>query len=135
MTENQQEIVEPLAKFHVRVYGNGNRFVLPEPTRIRYNIKEGYYIEVIIRTVEIGSGGILERAYFIPKVSTNGVITIPKELVNELQIQKGDILEVILLNYFSLEHLARGVSKLKVPSKGYIILEPDEERNLLRWDD
>jgi len=133
MTEQDQaKIAEPLAKFHVKVYGNGNRFVLPEPTRIRYRIREGYFIEVIIRTIEIESGAILERAYFIPKVSTNGVITIPKGLVKELDIQKGDVLEVILLNYFSLGRVARGTSKLKMPVNGYVILEPEEERQLLK---
>ena len=128
----KEQVIEPLAKFHVKVYGNGNRFVLPEPTRIRYRIREGYFIEVIIRTIEIESGAILERAYFIPKVSTNGVITIPKGLVKELNIQKGDVLEVILLNYFSLRRLARGASKLKMPVKGYVILEPNEEQQLLK---
>ena len=132
-TENtESQVIEPLAKFHVKVYGNGNRFVLPEPTRIRYRIREGYFIEVIIRTIEIESGTILERAYFIPKVSTNGVITIPKGLVKELNIQRGDVLEVVLLNYFSLRRLARGASKLKMPVKGYVILEPNEEQQLLK---
>ena len=126
------EIAEPLAKFHVKV-AQGRRFTLPEATRLRYDIEEGYYIEVIVRLIDKETKEIVGRGHFVPKVSRFGMITIPKGLCEKLGIEKGDVLEVLLIDYFSIHDiLGERAKKLRnVLRHGFEVLDPLQERQLL----
>jgi len=125
---DQREIVEPLAKFHIRVT-SGRRFTLPRETRDLYSIHEGYYVELIVRKIDPKQQRIIGRGLFVPKVSTNGVITIPKALVNQLNIRKGEIVEVLIIDILKPEDLLSEKAKLlKGVLRGkYEILTPEQE--------
>lgn len=133
MSENAK-IIEPLAKFHIKIT-SGRRFTLPRETRDLYSIQEGYYVELIVRKIDPKLHKIVGRGLFVPKVSTNGVITIPKALVNKLDIQKGEIVEILLINYISPADLFKWLPNTYLQNLlkgGFTLLDPTRERNYVR---
>jgi len=132
MTEEQ--VIEPLAKFHIRIT-SGRRFTLPRETRDLYSIKEGYYVELIIRKIDPKHRKIVGRGLFAPKVSTNGVITIPKALVEELEIQKGEVVEILLINYIAPTDIFKKLSMdhaYNLLKGGFSLLDSTTEKEYIK---
>ena len=78
-----------LSKFPARIV-KGLRFRLPKPLRERYNIQQG---DFVVLTIEKGKSCII-RTF---KVSTDGLIYIPREDCIALGMNDGDLVDVSLL--------------------------------------
>lgn len=87
--------MEPLAYYQARV--GAGKTTIPHETRIRYRIKAGDVVKV-----EIFNPQTKKKAIFTARVSTNGVMRVPKEVLNNLQIGSGDIVDVSLLEIYYL---------------------------------
>jgi len=122
MKEEQRKIVEPLAKFHVKVTRAG-QFTFPYYTRLYYNLNIGDFVELIVRTRDNDL-----RGFFIARLGDKAGITIPSELRTDLGIKQGDIVEIVLVKYYRLSDILG--EKLKVLEelalKGYKIITPEE---------
>lgn len=128
----KEQIAEPLAKFHARVLYNG-RIAIPENTRVRYGLGKGDWVEILLRKVEPNNGPILGRGHFFARITNKGLITIPKGLRYELDINEKEIVEVFLLNFFKIETLLRKrcIQASKLIHEGYEVLDEEAEKRLL----
>ena len=115
MSEEKQ-VAEPLMKMPVTL-DNQFRFVIPSPVRKFYGIQDKDVIEVIIRKIRKEDDRILieSRGYLITQVSVRGLIKIPLKLREQMRISHEDFIEVILIDYHSLDELLseKGKSILK----------------------
>ena len=98
------KIVEPLAKFHALITTKG-RFTIPKETRKLYRIDEGDFVELIVRKIDPQTLTPTKRAVTILKVSTNGVCVLPKVLMNTISVNKGDIIELLLMSSIKPEEI------------------------------
>lgn len=75
------------------------------------------------------------RARFWAQLTIYGRLTIPLGLRKELNIQEGDFIEVLLIDYVRVKDVVgeKGYSILKeVKSNSYELLTPDQELKLLK---
>ena len=137
MTEQEAKIIEPLAKFHAKVLSK-NRITFPKETRDFYRISEMDYVVVILRIREAPETIPKGRVLLVLRVSTNGLVSIPKELVSKFNIQKGDILEIILVKVVHSPQIKieEGTFSITLPTdfkkRGYILLDKTMEIQLLQ---
>ena len=101
------EIAEPLAKFHARLDVSG-RVTIPRHIRSVFRIHQNDYIKATIRRVNVDLGlkviyVLGEEKDIIMRVGRAGMITIPQEVKEKLQLEPGDLVEVLLLNVFKLK--------------------------------
>ena len=105
MTEEQ--VIEPLAKFHARLDVSG-RVTIPRHVRSVFHIHRNDYIKATIRHINVDlslkviyvSG---EERNIIMRVGRAGMITIPRKIREKLQLESGDLVEILLLNVFKLK--------------------------------
>ncbi|WP_324734933.1 AbrB/MazE/SpoVT family DNA-binding domain-containing protein [Thermococcus sp. SY098] len=131
MPENQQ-IIEPLAKFHVPVISKF-RVVIPEGEKELFGLNKGTYIEIIIRKINPSNFKPLKRVHTLVKLTSRGMFTINKQIRQELDIEIGDILEILLINYYTLEDLVKDEYKhlLHFVENGFEIIDEHQEREIL----
>ncbi|AEC51597.1 putative protein Predicted transcription regulator, SpoVT/AbrB family [Pyrococcus sp. NA2] len=103
-----QEAIEPLAKFHAKVDKSG-RVIIPKYIRDIYEINQGDFVVMIVRKVRIDKKDrkvyVLRQVKFSAKVNERGVVVVPKQLREHLDIKPGDLLEVLLMDHYkSNEH-------------------------------
>ncbi|AEH25100.1 AbrB/MazE/SpoVT family DNA-binding domain-containing protein [Pyrococcus yayanosii] len=130
MPENQQ-IIEPLAKFHAQVYRNG-RIAIPKNERDYFGIDQHDIVELIIRKIE--NGQIKGRGWFIAQLTVRGVLTIPLGLRKELDISDGDFVEVLLIGFIRIEDVVgeRGLKIMRaLRANDYRIISDEDEKRLL----
>jgi len=123
MQEKEQErIVEPLAKFHVKVTRAG-QFTFPYYTRVYYNLGIGDFVELIVRTKDNTL-----RGFFIARLGDKAVVTIPAEIRAKLDIHQGNVVEIILVRYYRLSDILGDRLKVleELALKGYKIITPKE---------
>nr|CCE70662.1 TPA: SpoVT/AbrB family transcriptional regulator [Pyrococcus abyssi GE5] len=128
MNQNkEQQATEPLAKFHVKVT-RGGQFTFPYYTRIYYNLNIGDFVELIVRTRKSKL-----RGFFIARLGDKAGVTIPSEIRTNLRIKQGDIVEIVLIKYYRLQDILGDKVKIleELASKGYKLLTPEEEKQLL----
>lgn len=131
-TENQeQHVMEPLAKFHAQVYKNG-RIAIPKNERDYFGIGQHDIVELIIRKIE--DDRINGRGWFLAQLTTRGLLTIPLGLRKELNVSEGDFVEVLLLNFIRIEDVI-GEKGLKIMralrASDYKIISEEDEKRLL----
>jgi len=131
----EQGIIEPLAKFHARVTSK-MRMAIPKETRTLYEINFGDFVEIIIRKLDVETKNPLKRAFAILKLSANGQVVIPKEMAQELGIEKGLIVEVLLIDVIKSEEILRIRSippqwAHVLKNKGFAIINENEEKALV----
>ncbi|ALM76226.1 AbrB/MazE/SpoVT family DNA-binding domain-containing protein [Thermococcus barophilus] len=102
-----QQIIEPLAKFHARLDKDG-RATIPKHVRAIFHIHQDDYVKATIRKINVDLGlkkiFILgEERDIIMRVGRGGTITIPQKVREKLQLTQGDLVEVSLLNVFKLK--------------------------------
>ncbi|ALM74858.1 AbrB/MazE/SpoVT family DNA-binding domain-containing protein [Thermococcus barophilus] len=125
-----QQIIEPLAKFHAEVDKYG-RFTLPKATRKRYNIDQSDFVELIVRIIK--ENEILNRVHVLVRVAKDGKIYLPQKVVKEFSIEQDDILEVLLIRYFKIDDLlTEEARKIKHLLKNkYEVITTTQEREIL----
>ncbi|RLF83145.1 hypothetical protein DRN44_01955 [Thermococci archaeon] len=134
MTEEQQ-VIEPLAKFHVKVYSQ-HRITFPKETREVYKIQDGDYVLLILRKITETPPNILKRALLFLKISRNGVIVLPKDFIKEFEISIGEIVEILFLKHVSAPkvHIPE-LSSIKTltitRNKEFIPISETQEREIL----
>lgn len=132
MTSNKTKVVEPLAKFHAKVYVKG-RIRIINNEREFLELTDGDIVKLIIRTLDEEKKPVA-RAYFEGMLVSGGNVTIPKDLIQKLNIKKGDMIEVLLVGYTKLNEI--------IPEEHYRLLKQfkygkfklitaDEEKQLL----
>jgi len=89
--------MNPLAYYQARI--SVGKVTLPYETRERYGIKTGDVVKV-----EIFNPKTKKKAVFTAKVSTNGVMRIPKEVLTNLDVKLGDIVDITLLEIYYLPY-------------------------------
>ncbi|MBO8175739.1 MAG: AbrB/MazE/SpoVT family DNA-binding domain-containing protein [Thermococcus sp.] len=135
--KDMQEVIEPLAKFHAIVTSKG-RFTIPKETRRVFGIDEGDYVELLIRKLDPNTNKPLRRAITILRVGTNGRGVIPSELTKRLDIQLGEIVEVLLITFFKPEDILSDKVRFKkyIPDlirKGYAIISEEDEKEIIQF--
>ena len=131
MTDSEAKIIEPLAKFHAKVSTKG-RVAIPKETRKLYELEYGDYLSLIVRKVDPITKSPIKRAFLIVKLSSNGQVVIPKQLLDELNIEIGEITEVLLVGVVKTREI---LSKANVPfeyqewivKKGFSLISKTEE--------
>ncbi|WP_297494484.1 AbrB/MazE/SpoVT family DNA-binding domain-containing protein [Thermococcus sp.] len=137
MPDSEPKIIEPLAKFHVRVLSK-NRITFPKETRDFYRISEFDYVLIILRIREAPEVAPKGRVLLVLRIGTNGVASIPKDIISKFNIQKGDILEIILLKVIHSPKIKinEGGLSITIPSefkkRGYTVLDERTETQLLQ---
>ncbi|MEO2152066.1 MAG: AbrB/MazE/SpoVT family DNA-binding domain-containing protein [Thermococcus sp.] len=132
MTDSEARVIEPLAKFHAKVYVKG-RIRIINNEREFLGLNDGDIVKLIIRTLDEKKKPVA-RAYFEGMLVSGGNVTIPKDLIQKLNIKKGDMVEVLLVGYTKLNEI--------IPEEHYRILKQfkygkfrlitvDEEKQLL----
>ena len=101
------KIIEPLAKFHARLDRDG-RVTIPRHVRAVFHINKDDYIKATIRRVHVDLDlktiFILgEDSGVIMRVGRGGMVTIPQKIREELQLDPGDLVEIIIENVFKLK--------------------------------
>ncbi|BAD84283.1 transcription regulator, SpoVT/AbrB family [Thermococcus kodakarensis KOD1] len=104
---SKARVAEPLAKFHARLDRDG-RVTIPRHVRTVFHINKDDYIKATIRRVYVDLGlktiFILgEDTGVIMRVGRGGMVTIPQKVREELQLDPGDLVEVIIENVFKLK--------------------------------
>jgi len=135
MTENQERIVEPLAKFHAKVSTKG-RVAIPKETRALYEIQYNDFVILSVRKVDTKAKRPIKRALMLGKVSTSGQTVIPKQLQEDLGIHVGEIVEIALMGVIKTRQF---LLRLKLPQKylewllkrGFILIDEETEKSLL----
>lgn len=132
MTE-EQRIVEPLAKWHPKVYIKG-RIRLVSSEKEAFRLEDGDTVKLIIRKIQIEPYRVLGRAYFEGLIVSGGNITIPKKLMEELGIKVGETVEVLLVGFSRLKEMLppehyEVIKRLKRGS--YKIISEEEEKEIL----
>jgi len=133
MPENAK-ILEPLAKFHARILSQ-NRITIPKETREVHSISARDYVVVILRKLQGATP--IQRVLVILRVSTQGVAPLPMELVRQLNLVKGEIVEVVLLKVIHPPKLL--IQDISIPAeflgeiynKGFVFLDPSSERRII----
>ena len=139
MIKDQREIVEPLAKFHALITTKG-RFTIPKETRRVFGIKEGDYLELIIRKLDPQTKKPTKRAIIIVRLNVTGQGVVPAELIRKMNIKlKEDILEVLLVRFFKPEEVLKGKIVFEkyvqdLLKKGYAIISEEDEKETLGFD-
>ena len=135
-TENtESQVIEPLAKFHVKVYSQ-HRITFPKETREVYNIQEGDYVLVVLRKIIGSPPTILKRILLLLKVSKNGVMVLPAKLIKEYEISVGDIVEILFLRRVPAPkvHIPE-LSSIKTLNisrdKGFVPISEAQEKEIL----
>ncbi|NJE47344.1 AbrB/MazE/SpoVT family DNA-binding domain-containing protein [Thermococcus sp. GR7] len=130
--QDNAKIIEPLAKFHAKVYVKGRVRIISNE-RDFLGLSDGDIVKLIIRTLDENKRPV-HRAYFEGMLVSGGNVTIPKELINKLGIKKGDVVEILLIGYQKLHEI--------IPEEHYLLLRQyssgkfklisaDEEKHLL----
>lgn len=108
MTEEQQRVVEPLAKFHARLDKEG-RVAIPKAIRDAFGLNKNDYVEVIIRKIEVDLNKkqvkVLRQAYLITRMGAKGLIFIPSDLKRQFDLHEKDIVEIILYGFHKFDEL------------------------------
>jgi len=133
--DNKVKIIEPLAKFHVKVHSQ-YRITFPKETREAYKIQDGDYVIVILRKISGIPPIVLRRALLFLKVSRNGVMVLPKDLVQEFEISIGEILEVLFIRHIPAPKIyvpeLSSIESLSIPhKKGFVLLSEFQEKEIL----
>ncbi len=127
----EQQVIEPLAKFHTQVYRNG-RIAIPKNERDYFGIGQHDIVELIIRKIK--EDKIIGRGWFLAQLTVRGVLTIPLGLRKELDISDGDFIEVLLLSFIRIEDVI-GEKGLKIMralrANDYRIISDEDEKRLL----
>ena len=129
---DQAKIIEPLAKFHAKVYVKGRVRIISNE-RDFLELADGDIVKLIIRTLDEDKKP-KQRAYFEGMLVSGGNITIPKELKNKLGIKKGDIVEVLLVGYQKLSDVIpeEHFNLLKSYSRGkFKLITAEDEKHIL----
>lgn len=84
-----------LSKFPARIV-KGLRFRLPKPLREKYNIQQG---DFVVLTIEKG-GSHITRTF---KVSSDGLVYLPRDDALALGMNDGDLVDVSLLECIHAE--------------------------------
>ena len=134
-----EQILEPLAKFHARLDPKG-RVLIPKSDREVLGIEGNDYVEALVRKVEIDNESktvrVLGSAFIIAKVGVRGYIVIPTNARLELGLSYGDPVEVLILTIHKFEKLISPKGKelmkrIQAFSQAKI-MSPSEEYNLLK---
>lgn len=135
MTDSNAKIIEPLAKFHAKVHSQ-YRVTFPRETREAFNIQEKDYVVLIVRKIEGHPPIPTKRALVVLKVSTNGVMVLPVELVKRFGISKGEIIEILFLRHIHPPKIVIPEVPVQITGelakRGYILLSEDQEISILR---
>lgn len=126
-----QQTVEPLAKFHAQIYKNG-RIAIPKNERDYFGIDQYDIVELIVRKVE--KNNITGRGWFLAQLTARGLLTIPFGLRQELNIQEGDFVEVLLLSFVRVEEVIgeEGFKIMKsLRANDYKVITEEDEKRLL----
>ena len=126
------KIIEPLAKFHAKVYVKGRVRIISNEREF-LGLSDGDIVKLIVRTLDENRHP-LHRAYFEGMLVSGGNVTIPKELITKLGIKKGDIVEILLIGYQKLHEIIpeEHYRLLKQYSSGkFKLISSDEEKQLL----
>ena len=129
--KEQQQVIEPLAKFHAQVYRNG-RIAIPKNERDYFGIDQHDIVELIIRKIE--EDKIVGRGWFLAQLTVRGVLTIPLGLRKELDISDGDFIEVLLLSFIRIEDVIgeKGLKIMRIlRANDYRIISDEDEKRLL----
>ena len=84
--------MEVLTYYQARVASDGYRIVIPKATREKYGIQMGDYVTLRIEKDS--------KATFTSKVSTKGLIAIPRKVIEALGIQPKDVVDVTILEFY-----------------------------------
>ncbi len=127
------KIIEPLAKWHPKVYIKG-RIRLVNSEKGAFRLEDGDIVKLIIRKIQIEPYKVLGRAYFEGLIVSGGNITIPKKLMEELEIEVGETVEVLLVGFSRLREMLppehyEVLKRLKRDS--YKIISKEEEKEIL----
>lgn len=137
MTEEQQGIVEPLAKFHASINIKG-QLVVPAKDREIFGLNKGDYLEIIVRSFKVVDRKlkILKRAYIVVRLSSKGLITIPEKVRKELNISPGDTVEILIVGYHKFDELVseKGKQMLKLlqGNSHTQIISSEQEKSILQ---
>lgn len=128
MTEEQQQVIEPLAKFHARLDKEG-RVAIPKAIRDALGLDKNDYVEVIIRKIKIDRAKrqiiVLRQAYLITRIGTKGLIFLPADLKKQFELHERDIVEVVLYGFHKFDEL--------VSEKGKQLL--DKVQSVGKWSE
>ena len=127
-----KESKEPLAKFHVQVYKNG-RIAIPGNEREYFGLEKHDIVNLVIRKVV--DGKIIGRGQFWAQLTIHGRLTIPNGLRAELDIEEGDQIEVLLIDFIKLKDKVgdKAYQLLKAVKSGkYFIIDEEEEEKILK---
>lgn len=128
----KQQTVEPLAKFHVPVISKF-RVVIPDGEKELFRLNKGTYVEIIIRKIDMSTLRPLKRVHTIVKLTNQGMFTLTKPLRQELDVRIGDILEILLIAYYTLEDLVKNEYKqlLHFIDKGFEVIDEIQEQEIM----
>jgi len=100
MTE--QQVLEPLAKFHARVDVNG-RILIPKYIRDTYGINPGDFVFLLVRIIQIDKESrkvyVLNQFKFSAKINARGLVVIPKHFRDQYDLKPETLVEVLLLDH------------------------------------
>ncbi len=130
--QDDTKIIEPLAKFHVPVISKF-RVVIPDGEKVLFKLDKGTYVELIIRKIDPSSLEPLKRVHAIVKLTSRGMFTLAKPLRQELNIEIGDILEILLVDSYTIEELIREEYKhlLQFTDTGFEVIDEIQEREII----
>ena len=126
------EVTEPLAKFHVPVISKF-RVVIPDGEKELFGLSKGSYIEIIIRKIDPSNFKPLKRIHALVKLTSRGMFTLNKQIRQELGVEIGDILEILLINYYTIEDFVKDEYKhlFRFGENGFEVIDEHQEREIL----
>ncbi len=130
--QEEQQVIEPLAKFHVPVISKF-RVVIPEGEKELFGLSRGTYLEIIIRKIDTSNFKPLKRIHTLVKLTSRGVFTLNKQIRQELGVEIGDILEILLINYYTIEDLVKDEYShlVRFVKNGFEVIDERQEREIL----
>ena len=136
MPDQPAKIIEPLAKFHVKVHSQ-YRVTFPKETRQAFGIREGDYVVLILRKIHGQPPTAIRRAVLFLKISRNGVMVLPKELTTSFEIEVGEIIEILLIRHVPAPRIPvpeiSSIEALAISHKhGFVPISEQQEAEILR---
>ncbi len=100
--EEKEMTEDVLLRFHAKI-SSGGRITLPETSRKYLRLKNGDFVKIKVRKVKFDESKLtikrISEAVVYGKMASRGQITIPKHIIQALDLKEGDIVEVDLLEF------------------------------------